>query len=116
MVGFCFGGGVTWRVAIGLADLRAAVPYYGPHPDPNELAAIQGAVLAIYAGRDDRINQSIPAIEAEMQRLGKVYEKVTYPDTDHAFHNDTGSRYDPAAATDAWSRTLAWFDRYLRGS
>ena len=116
MVGFCFGGGVTWRVAIGLADVRAAVPFYGPHPGPSELATIQGAVLAIYAGRDDRINQSIPAIEAEMQRLGKVYEKVTYPDTDHAFHNDTGSRYDPAAATDAWSRTLAWFDRYLRGS
>jgi carboxymethylenebutenolidase len=116
MVGFCFGGGVTWRVAIGLAEVRAAVPFYGPHPDPSELASIQGAVLAIYAGRDDRINQSIPAIEAEMQRLGKVYEKVIYPNTDHGFHNDTGSRYDPAAATDAWSRTLAWFDRYLRGS
>jgi carboxymethylenebutenolidase len=116
MVGFCFGGGVTWRVAIGLADVRAAVPFYGPHPGPSELATIQGAVLAIYAGRDDRINQSIPAIEAEMQRLGKVYEKLIYPDTDHGFHNDTGSRYDPTAATDAWARTLAWFDRYLRGS
>jgi len=114
MVGFCFGGGVTWRVAIGLAELRAAVPFYGPHPDPSELNSIQGAVLAIYAGRDDRINQSIPAIEAEMQRLGKVYEKLIFPDTDHGFHNDTGSRYDPAAATDAWLRTLAWFDRYLR--
>ncbi|MGH2619595.1 MAG: dienelactone hydrolase family protein [Anaerolineales bacterium] len=114
MVGFCFGGGVTWRVAIGLAEVRAAVPFYGPHPDPSELASIRGAVLAIYAGRDDRINQSIPAIEAEMQRLGKVYEKVIYPDTDHGFHNDTGSRYDPPAATDAWSRTLTWFDRYLR--
>lgn len=113
MVGFCFGGGVTWRVAIGLAELRAAVPFYGPHPDPSELASIQGAVLAIYAGRDDRINQSIPAIEAEMLRLGKPYEKVIYPNTDHAFHNDTGSRYDAAAATDAWARTLAWFERYL---
>ena len=50
-----------------------------------------------------------------MQRLGKVYEKLIFPDTDHGFHNDTGSRYDPAAATDAWLRTLAWFDRYLRG-
>ena len=114
MVGFCFGGGVTWRVAIGLAEVRAAVPFYGPHPDPSELASIQGAVLAIYAGRDDRINQSIPAIETEMGRLGKDFEKVIYPDTDHGFHNDTGSRYDPAAATDAWSRTLAWFERYLR--
>jgi len=116
MVGFCFGGGVTWRVAIGLDEVRAAVPFYGPHPDPSEVASIQGAVLAIYAGRDDRINQSIPEIEAEMQRLGKVYEKLIYPDTDHGFHNDTGSRYDPAAATDAWARTLAWFDRYLRSS
>jgi len=114
MVGFCFGGGVTWRVAIGLAEVRAAVPFYGPHPDPAELASIQGAVLAIYAGRDDRINQSIPAIEAELQRLGSVFEKVIYPNSDHGFHNDTGSRYDPVAATDAWARTLAWFERYLR--
>lgn len=116
MVGFCFGGGVTWRVAIGLPELKAAVPFYGPHPDPSELGSIQAAVLAIYAGRDERINQRIPAIEAELQRLGKTYEKVVYPETDHGFHNDTGSRYDPAAATDAWARTLAWFDRYLRGS
>jgi carboxymethylenebutenolidase len=113
MVGFCFGGGVTWRVAIGLADVSAAVPFYGPHPDPAELASVQAAVLAIYAGRDTRINQSIPAIEAAMQQSGKVYEKVVYPDTDHAFHNDTGSRYDPPAATDAWARTLAWFGQYV---
>jgi carboxymethylenebutenolidase len=72
--------------------------------------------LAIYAGRDDRINQGIAEIEAAMQREGKVYEKVIYPDVDHAFHNDTGSRYSPQAAQDAWRRTLEWFDRYLRQS
>jgi carboxymethylenebutenolidase len=113
MVGFCFGGGVTWRVAIGLADVRAAVPFYGPHPDPAEVGTIQGAVLAIYAGNDERINQSIPAIEAAMQAAGKVYEKVIYPGVDNAFHNDTGSRYNPEAATDAWARTLDWFRKYL---
>jgi len=113
MVGFCFGGGVTWRVAIGLADVRAAVPFYGPHPDPSEVGTIQGAVLAIYAGSDERINQSIPAIEAAMQAAGKVYEKVIYPGVDHAFHNDTGSRYNAEAATDAWARTLDWFGMYL---
>jgi len=113
MVGFCFGGGVTWRVAIGLADVSAAVPFYGPHPDPAELESVQAAVLAIYAGRDTRINQSTPAIEAAMQQYGKVYEKMVYPETDHAFHNDTGSRYDPQAASDAWARTLAWFGQYV---
>ena len=114
MVGFCFGGGVTWRVAIGLPELRAAVPFYGPHPSTREVAAIQAAVLAIYGERDQRINQSIPDIEAAMQHNGKVYEKVIYPNADHAFHNDTGARYNPEAAQDAWARTLAWFERYVK--
>jgi len=46
----------------------------------------------------------------------KVYEKMIYPDVDHAFHNDTGSRYAPEAAADAWARTLDWFERYVRGA
>ncbi len=114
MVGFCFGGGVTWRVAIGLPELRAAVPFYGPHPSPDEVASIQAAMLAIYGELDQRINQGIPAIEAAMQQNGKVYEKVVYPNADHAFHNDTGSRYNPEAAQDAWARTLDWFEQYLK--
>jgi len=114
MVGFCFGGGVTWRVAIGLPELRAAVPFYGPHPSADEVPQIQAAVLAIYAERDQRINQGIPAIEAAMQQNNKVYEKVIYPNTDHAFHNDTGTRYNSEAARDAWARTLAWFEQYLK--
>jgi len=114
MVGFCFGGGVTWLVATRMPELLAAVPFYGPHPAVAEVPNIRAAVLAIYAGRDDRINQGIPAIEDAMREHGKVYEKVVYPDVDHAFHNDTGSRYAPEAARDAWARTLAWFDRYVR--
>ena len=116
MVGFCFGGGVTWLVATRVPSLLAAVPFYGPHPPVVDVPGIQAAVLAIYAGRDDRINQGIAEIEAAMLQQGKVYEKVVYPDVDHAFHNDTGSRYSPQAAQDAWRRTLEWFDRYLRQS
>ncbi|HEY4690754.1 MAG TPA: dienelactone hydrolase family protein [Anaerolineae bacterium] len=116
MVGFCFGGGVTWRVAIGLPELRAAVPFYGPHPTPDEVSSIQAAVLAIYGELDTRINQGIPPIEAAMQQNNKVYEKVIYPNADHAFHNDTGPRYNSEAAKDAWARTLAWFEQYLKTS
>ena len=54
-------------------------------------------------------------IEEAMQASGKTYEKVIYPGTDHAFHNDTGSRYAPEAARDAWARTLDWFERYVKG-
>ena len=115
MVGFCFGGGVTWLMATQMPELRAAVPFYGPHPAVEDLPKIQAAVLAIYAERDQRINQGIPAIEEAMRQNNKIYEKVIYPNTDHAFHNDTGPRYNPEAARDAWNRTLQWFERYLRG-
>src|SRR5262249_10479503 len=71
MVGFCFGGAVTWRVAAALPELRAAVPFYGIPVSDAEVPAIGAAVLAIYAGKDDRINQHIPAIEAAMAKNGK---------------------------------------------
>ena len=113
MVGFCFGGGVTWQVATHLPELRAAVPFYGPQPPAADVPNIQAAVLAIYGEQDSRINGGIPAIEAAMQANSKVFEKVIYPGADHAFHNDTGSRYNADAARDAWARTLHWFSRYL---
>jgi carboxymethylenebutenolidase len=116
MVGFCFGGGVTWLMATKMPELLAAVPFYGPHPPVEEVPNIRAAVLAIYGERDQRINSGIPAIEEAMKANNKIYEKVIYPNADHAFHNDTGSRYNPEAAKDAWSRTLAWFERYIRQS
>jgi carboxymethylenebutenolidase len=114
MVGFCFGGGVTWLMATAMPELLAAVPFYGPPPPLEKLAKVNAAVLAIYGGLDQRITSSAPAVEEAMHKNNKVFEKVIYPDADHAFHNDTGSRYNPEAAQDAWSRTLAWFERYLK--
>lgn len=114
MTGFCFGGGVTWRVAVGLPELSAAVPFYGPPPSADEVSAINAAVLAMYAERDSRITSTVPTIEAAMQQAGKTYEKMIYPNTDHAFFNDTGTRYNAEAAQDAWAKMLAWFDRYLK--
>jgi len=113
MVGFCFGGGVTWRVAAQLPELRAAVPFYGVPVPEADVPGIGAAVLAIYAGRDDRINRNIPAIEAAMAKNGKTFRKIVYPGVDHAFHNDSGARYNAEAAKAAWSETLAWFGRYL---
>ena len=116
MTGFCFGGGVTWRVATQMPELLAAVPFYGPHPPLEDVPNIRAAVLAIYGEQDSRINSGIPAIEEAMMVNNKIYEKVIYPNADHAFHNDTGSRYNPEAAKDAWERTLAWFDQYVRNA
>ena len=113
MTGFCFGGAVTWRVAAGVPDLRAAVPFYGVPVQEGEVPGIGAAMLAIYGGLDERINQNIPAIESAMQKHGKTFRKIVYPNVNHAFHNDTGDRYNAGAAKAAWSETLAWFGKYL---
>jgi carboxymethylenebutenolidase len=113
MVGFCFGGGVTWLVAARMPELRAAIPFYGPPPPLDEVPNIQAPVLAVYGGQDGRITGTIPSIEPAMQANNKVYEKLIYPDADHAFHNDTSPRYNAEAAKDAWIQTLAWLAGYL---
>jgi carboxymethylenebutenolidase len=116
MTGFCFGGGVTWQVAVNMPELLAAIPYYGPHPLVSDVPKINAAVLGIYGELDSRINSGIPAIEEAMTANNKIYEKMVYPNADHAFNNDTGSRYAPEAAQDAWMMSLAWFEKYVRNA
>ena len=116
MTGFCFGGGVTWRVATQMPELLAAVPFYGPHPPLEDVPNIRAAVLAIYGALDSRINSGIPVIEQAMLENNKIYEKIIYEGADHAFHNDTGGRYNPEAARDAWEQTLTWFEQYVRNA
>ena len=114
-VGFCFGGGLVWRLlAAGEPRLAAAVPFYGPLPDNPDFAGSRGAaVLGFYGALDQRVTDSEPAARAALQRAGLVHELVVEPDADHAFFNDTGPRYRPAAAADAWRRLQGWFARHL---
>jgi carboxymethylenebutenolidase len=115
VVGFCFGGGLVWQLlASGIPELSAAVPFYGPLPDNPDFAGSKGAaVLALYGALDTRVTGSQAAAKAALDRAGLVNDIVVEPNADHAFFNDTGPRYNAAAAADAWGRVLAWFGRYL---
>ncbi len=113
-IGYCFGGGMTWRLATRNPELRAAVPHYGPNPPLEDVPKIRAAVLAIYGELDTRLNAGIPSVRDAMQQSGVTHEIVVYPNAEHAFFNDTGTRYQPQAAQAAWQRTLAWYERYLR--
>lgn len=62
---------------------------------------------------DSRINAGIPAYEAALKAAGKSYEIHIYPGANHAFNNDTSSRYDKPTADLAWSRTIAFFKNKL---
>jgi carboxymethylenebutenolidase len=111
VVGFCFGGGMTLSFAAVQPKVRAAVPYYGPTPQPaSDMAATQAAILAQYGETDVRVNAGIPELEAAL--AGKTFRKEIWPGG-HAFNNDTGTAYNEAAAVDAWAATLGWLKQYL---
>ena len=115
-VGFCWGGAMVHRLALAAGPLlSAAVPFYGPAPDPAEAARLQTPLLVILAGRDERVNgTALPYVQAA-QAGGKEVRAITYPDVDHAFHNDTSqARYNRPAAEQAWAETLAFLARHLR--
>jgi carboxymethylenebutenolidase len=116
VVGFCFGGGLVWQLlASGALGVSAAVPFYGPLPDNPDFTGSKAAVLGIYGALDTRVTGSESAAKAALDRTGLVNELVVEPNADHAFFNDTGPRYNAAAAADAWQRLLDWLGRYLAG-
>ncbi len=115
-IGFCFGGGMVWRLlASGERRLAAAAPFYGPFPEGGRLDGSRAAVLGVYGGLDDRVNASRPAAKAALEAADLTYELLTFSEADHAFFNDTGARFDPHAAAEAWRRVLNWFDDAARG-
>ena len=110
-VGFCFGGGMVWRLLTSNEPrLSAAAPFYGPFPEGGSFAGSRAAVLGVYGGLDSRINATRPAAKAALDAAKLKYELITFTEADHAFFNDTGARFNPHAATEAWRRMLNWFD------
>jgi carboxymethylenebutenolidase len=113
-VGFCWGGGIVNRVAAGEPSLKAGVAYYGPQPPAERAASIKAALLLHYAGLDQRIDAGIPAYKAALDAAHVRYQIYIYDGVDHAFNNDTNAaRYNEAAATLAWSRTIAFLKAEL---
>ncbi|MEO7732883.1 MAG: dienelactone hydrolase family protein [Kofleriaceae bacterium] len=114
VVGFCFGGGVSNMLATRVPDLAAAAPFYGMQPKAEDVAHIKAPLLLHYAEKDDRIDAGIPAYEEALKATKVKYQLFIYPGTQHGFNNDTTPRYDKAAATLAWQRTVDFFKANLK--
>ena len=115
VVGFCYGGSIANMLATRLPDLAAAVPFYGGQPSAADAARIKAPLLIHYAENDERLNAGWPAYEATLKATGVSYQVFFYPGTQHGFNNNTTPRYDAAAAKLAWSRTVDFFNKTLRG-
>ena len=85
VVGYCWGGGISFSYATQNPDLGAAVVFYGTSPPTETLASVKAPVLGLYGGSDNRVNATIPDAQAEMKRLGKRYEVEIYDGAGHGF-------------------------------
>jgi carboxymethylenebutenolidase len=121
LLGFCVGGFAAFLGACRL-DPAATVAFYGGgivraregmalEPVLAEADAIDTPLLCLFGSEDTSIPMA--DVEAIRQRLGVGCEVHVYEGAKHAFFNDRRQNFHPAAAADAWKRTLDWFGRYL---
>jgi carboxymethylenebutenolidase len=117
LIGFCWGGEMTFSSTTQIRGLKAAVVFYGRSPQPLDLVKnIQAPVLAHYGEKDPTVNQDIPSTAEAMKKYNKSYTYKIYPGAQHGFHTDTNpERYHPDAAREAWTRTLDFLKRHLQG-
>ena len=115
IVGFCWGGSSSFAFAVDYAELDAAVVYYGTSPPTEALASIRAPVLGLYAGVDNRVNSTIPAAQAELQRLGKRYDVNIYDGAGHGFLGRQSGQdgANRAASEGAWPATISFFRELL---
>ena len=116
--GFCYGGGVANTLAAVMGpDLAAAAPFYGQPTAPAEVPKIKAAILINHGALDKNLSGGYPAQEAELKKNNIRYEGHLWPESVHGFFNDaTPERYNKVTAPQAWARTIAWFNQYVRGA
>jgi carboxymethylenebutenolidase len=114
VIGFCMGGGLSFRFAAHSEAPDAAVIFYGSSPNQLEEAkSVSSPLLGIYAETDTRITSNAPALADALKGAGKSFEYHVYPGAAHGFFNDESGIYKKDAAEDAWTRTLAFFRQHL---
>lgn len=117
VIGFCLGGSLALMLAASSPHVGAVASFYGGRDLPDDqLRRISAPVLAIFGAEDAGIpperHARLDTIFTDMSLTHTIY---VYPGAPHAFFNDTRTdHYRPLAAQDAWVRTLAWFDKYLK--
>ena len=111
IVGYCWGGLLTWRAAALVQGLSAAVPYYGGGSTTSEEMARHPncPVMAHYAKQDHWIGLDT------VETFSKAHPEVAVHlyEADHGFNCDHRGSYQKVSADLARERTLAFFEEHL---
>jgi carboxymethylenebutenolidase len=115
IVGYCWGGGVSFEHAVRSPSLGAAIVFYGVSPASASLASVNAPVLGLYGGNDARVDATIPPADSTMKALGKIYSPHIYDGAGHGFlrQQNGQSGANLTATQQAWPEAIAWFRKYL---
>jgi carboxymethylenebutenolidase len=125
-VGFCFGGRVTFLVALERA-IGGSVGFYGGGIGSagrlghgaliDRAAELKTPWLGIFGDEDQGIPVAeVEAIRTTLDQVAKVdHDILRYPGAGHGFHCDARPSYHQPSAEDGWARALGWLDKHLAG-
>jgi len=113
-IGFCAGGGNSFRFAAEVPELNAAVVFYGAPPAEDLAKKINAPVLGFYGENDARVTAAVAPTTEMMKRLGKSYEPHIYPKVTHSFVYFQDLSVNRDAVADAWPRTIAFYNKNLK--
>jgi carboxymethylenebutenolidase len=111
-VGFCFGGSNSWNAAAAGHGLAGAVGFYGRPARVERVEDIAAPILALMGGADAAIpREDVEAFDRALTEAGVEHEVEIYDGAPHSFFDRKQEEFADASA-DAWSRVLAFIDRY----
>src|SRR2546421_364853 len=110
VMGFCWGGGQSFRYATNNPSLGAFVVCYGPSPEPTSIARIRAKGLGVYAENDARINAGLADVDAAIRTYHKTFRHTVYPGVGHGFLR---AREKPEVADSAWKAVVGFFKESL---
>lgn len=115
IVGFCWGGNVSFEHAVQSPSLGASVVFYGASPRPESLASVRAPVLGLYGGTDARVGATVPPADSAMRAMKKTFTHFSYEGAGHGFLRQQGllAGANLSATQKAWPATIGWFRRYL---
>jgi len=113
VMGFCWGGGQSFRYATNNPKLKAAVICYGQPPEHDALERIETPLLGVYGENDARIDASLPDVAGRLKALGKSFTYQTYPGTGHGFLRPGREGSDGPQVEKAWRNILDFFKKEL---
>jgi carboxymethylenebutenolidase len=114
-VGWCFGGGWAYQMAVNDLGVASSVMYYGRFSPDDDLEMMKADILGHFGEEDASIAvDDVREFEARLKTAGGDHQVFIYPNAGHAFANaDNEAAYDAEAAALAWRRTLDFLTRTL---